>query len=217
MTKPYIASVPVVAKKMTRGEFATTSGILMPFGSDKDEPGYLVTWKPGVAGVELTNVDYDYSAWAPLAEFERNCKEVKTAEVLIKPTIGRKVWFWLNNSAIGSPHSYQPSSLDANQAMDATVVFVHSDRCVNLLVIDHAGYSHVVQNCRLHHTGDDMTDGKYCEWMPFQTNQAKNAAPAAISDDAEDAVRTAAGQPEIFQTELASRLLSVANALGRNK
>ena len=60
----------------------------------------------------------------------------------IKPTIGRQVWFrgipWANGAI--------PVRLDANQPMAATIVYVHNDRSVNLVVIDHAGTPWPVQS-----------------------------------------------------------------------
>jgi hypothetical protein len=90
---------------------------------------------------------------------------------MITPTIGRKVW-------------YRPNPLDSvarnslTQPMDATIVYVWHDRCVNLVVHDHAGNTHLRPSTLLMQ-GDESYDPvqSYCEWMPFQQGQAKAQAP----------------------------------------
>lgn len=101
---------------------------------------------------------------------------------MIQPTIGRKVW-------------YRPSAYDkagrfgmqhyGDQPLDATIVAVWGDRCVNLKVIDHAGTDFAITSTRLLQEGDEPPKdedgnnlGSYAEWMPYQVGQAKaNAAP----------------------------------------
>ncbi len=82
------------------------------------------------------------------------------------PTIGRKVWYW------------DRSRNSTNQAEDATVVFVHSDTCVNLRVTDHNGDSRPVHRVYLRQPDAGAPDAvPYCEWMPYQVQQhAKNSA-----------------------------------------
>ena len=125
---------------------------------------------------------------------------MNTPSTLIKPTIGRKVWFWPNSSHIGVPAQAQPESQDPNQAMDATIVFVHGDRCVNLLVVDHTGATWPVRSVTLQQEGDPTIQGMYAQWMPYQTGQAKKienfsaaiartmtlGATASIANDATD-------------------------------
>lgn len=96
---------------------------------------------------------------------------------VITPTISRKVWFWPSGARHfnGAPFDYfQP-----NQAMDATVVCVWGDRCVNLDVIDHDGTHHPMRNVILRQPGDPEPAGPYCEWMPFQVGQAKASGSGA--------------------------------------
>ena len=95
---------------------------------------------------------------------------------LIKPTIGRKVWFWLNGTHIGAPAAAQPQSQDPAQAMDATIVLVHSEHRVNLLVVDHAGLSWPVCSVFLQQEGDETQGGMHAQWMPYQTGQAQKDA-----------------------------------------
>lgn len=92
---------------------------------------------------------------------------------MIKPTIGRKVWF--------RPSEYHRSGMGAMQCnaidpLDATIVFVHGDRMVNLVVFDHNGNMHKCTSVTLKQEGDTIPEGAaYCEWMPFQLGQAKAA------------------------------------------
>lgn len=93
--------------------------------------------------------------------------------IIVKPTIGRKVWFWPNGSHIGVPAAAQPRCVDPEQAMDATVVLDHTDGTVNLLVVDHVGSIWPIRSVTLRQADQDKPSGMYCEWMPYQTAQAK--------------------------------------------
>jgi hypothetical protein len=80
---------------------------------------------------------------------------------MIKPTIGRKVWYWHAGKNLGQPE-------------DATIVYVHTDSRVNLFVIDHDGRSRPELSVSLIHDDEATLDGeRHCEWMPFQKGQAK--------------------------------------------
>lgn len=83
---------------------------------------------------------------------------------MIKPTIGRKVWFWAHVPV----HGYATS-----QPEDATVVYVHSDDCVNLRVTDHSGYSRPESSVALWDGDGGQPDTRHAQWMPFQLGQAK--------------------------------------------
>ena len=92
---------------------------------------------------------------------------------MIKPTIGRKVWFYAGGAVLpGAWTTYK--SGDETQPMDATVVYVHGDRMVNLAVLDHAGEPHAVRSVHLVQPGDEaVPNGMRAEWMPYQVGQAK--------------------------------------------
>ena len=95
---------------------------------------------------------------------------------VIAPTVGRKVWFRTNG--IKSSNS-GILTVRGNQPMDATVVFVWSDRMVNLTVLDHAGWNHPITSVPLLQAGDTPpVAGCYCEWMPYQVGQAAKASSA---------------------------------------
>lgn len=95
---------------------------------------------------------------------------------MIKPTIGRRVWFWPSSSYVDRNRSV--TMLRGDQPFDAGIVYVHHDRMVNLLVTDHVGHVFVVRSVPLLQAGDP-SDGKsydfYCEWMPYQQGQAAKA------------------------------------------
>jgi len=88
---------------------------------------------------------------------------------VITPTIGRKVWYWPNENDIKIEYM---ESLDSAQPFDATVVFVHNLREVNLFVVDHNSNSYDRCGIPLIQPGDEKPDGGYCEWMPCQIGQA---------------------------------------------
>lgn len=97
--------------------------------------------------------------------------------MVVTPTVGRKVWF-------------RPSTYDRNQMavksngdgtldpLDATVVAVWNDRLVNLVIFDVNGQKHVRTSAILRQEGDEPPNsgGPYCEWMPYQSAQAKKHA-----------------------------------------
>lgn len=89
----------------------------------------------------------------------------------IKPTIGRKVWYW-GGSLVPDMACYSPE-----QPMDATVIYVWGDTCVSLRVTDHAGIVHTRTSVTLrdHREGDRHGVEYVATWMPYQTVQAKAA------------------------------------------
>jgi len=80
---------------------------------------------------------------------------------MIKPTVGRVVWFWV---AKPSPQ---------RQPLAAMVASVIDDHHVNLVVFDAEGNSRGETDVAL--LQDDMAgipDGTpYCEWMPYQKGE----------------------------------------------
>ena len=111
---------------------------------------------------------------------------------VIKPTVGRKVWYRNNGSMQKLPRAdgkvSHPEFCGIEQPMDATVIFVHGSRMVNLDITDHVGQRFVATSVPLLQDGDAIPDlGCYCEWMPYQQGQARKDAagekptPAACS------------------------------------
>lgn len=96
---------------------------------------------------------------------------------IIKPTVGRKVWyrpFGHNRTLLGVWNDAQPC--------DATVTFVWHDRMVNLHVIGPSGAVHQFNSVMLLQDDDvapSIEHGGYAEWMPYQTAQAKKSEVSA--------------------------------------
>lgn len=92
---------------------------------------------------------------------------------MIKPTIGRVVWFWPYAPSLFGEFHFNGS---LEQPCAAIVVAVWSDRCVNLVVYDHAGMSHSFGSVILVQDGDSKPERCcFCEWMPYQKGQAAKA------------------------------------------
>ena len=94
---------------------------------------------------------------------------------IITPTVGRKVWYRPSVAELAG-RCYPMKVIDG-QPLDATVIAVHDDRLVNLLVIDAEGNGFPRLNVQLVQEDDVYeTDGARAEWMPYQTAQAAKAA-----------------------------------------
>lgn len=89
----------------------------------------------------------------------------------IKPTIGRKVWFY-QGAGCGSGGYF-----NKQQPFDATVIYIRSDGVVDLSVVDHGGERRVFQNIELYDPQPDDRHGRvdrsYATWMPYQVGQAQ--------------------------------------------
>lgn len=96
---------------------------------------------------------------------------------MIVPTVGRKVWF--RPSKLDTELNAFVASHGTHQPMDATVVYVWGDRCVNLAIFDPNGNLHARTSVTLIQDGDTPPpDGYYAEWMPYQVGQARKAEGA---------------------------------------
>jgi hypothetical protein len=89
---------------------------------------------------------------------------------MIKPTIGRQVWYWRNGPAEG----IQPEA--------ATVCYVHGDSIVNLQVINHNGLARQELEVSLRQPEYPEWTSRHCEWMPYQISKEKepDAAPVYV-------------------------------------
>lgn len=104
---------------------------------------------------------------------------------MIKPTIGRVVWFWPMYNHLPNDFSFFPLGPQGPQPCAATVCYVWSDHCVNLSVTDHGGKQHSVSSVPLLQENDPKPDGGFfCEWMPYQIGQAKKDQPPPIPSNA---------------------------------
>jgi hypothetical protein len=98
----------------------------------------------------------------------------------IKPTIGRKVWYWPTNDT-----SMAVSSAD--QALDATVIYVHEDGFVNLFIVDHMGAMYSRYRVPLYQGDVDSRprDHSCATWMPYQREQASKASIVTAEEKSE--------------------------------
>ena len=81
---------------------------------------------------------------------------------MIKPTIGRVVWF----HPAGSTAQEQPNA--------AIIAYVWNEFMVNLAVFDANGVATSCTSVALYQGGEteERPTSYYCEWMPYQQGQA---------------------------------------------
>jgi hypothetical protein len=82
---------------------------------------------------------------------------------VIKPTVGRVVWFW--DSARTAEHP-------DGEPLAAIIARVWSDTCVNLCVLDSNGTPTVRTSATLYQGEGERPGGAHAEWMPYQLGQA---------------------------------------------
>lgn len=102
-------------------------------------------------------------------------------EVLIKPTIGRRIWYWPGSidtdmDSVARMHVIEPNAEQpAPQPLEAGIIFVHSDTRVNLQVTDHMGGIWFRERVRILQEGDDHGEHEFlgvAQWMHYQAGQA---------------------------------------------
>lgn len=126
------------------------------------------------ATAETSTIEVSTQAADVAATTEHNGQEhpepIPANVLVIAPSVGRKVHFYPGNVQFHSkPHCINPAV-----PMDATVVFVWSDRMVNLQVVDHIGQVHALTSITLRQPDDVIAEGAaYAEWMPFQVGQSR--------------------------------------------
>lgn len=82
---------------------------------------------------------------------------------MIKPTVGRVVWYW--------PDGVQP---EVSQPHAALVTRVWGDTCVNLAVFDANGSPYSKTSVELHQDENvPRPTYAHASWMPYQVGQAK--------------------------------------------
>lgn len=101
---------------------------------------------------------------------------------MIKPTIGRVVWFWADNVACYDENA-QPNA--------ALVTYVYGDDCVSLVVFDKNGDGKARPVISLWQGEGPRPSGPHCEWMPYQKGQA---AKQETSNDLEAKVAALASE-----------------------
>lgn len=90
---------------------------------------------------------------------------------MIKPSIGRIVWFF------DDAGHYQSFQIGARQPRAAVICTVWSHRCVNLCILQPDGnpQKDPPTSIPLLQEGDAIPEhGHFCMWMPYQQQQAAN-------------------------------------------
>ena len=91
---------------------------------------------------------------------------------LIPPTPGRVVWYFPSQHEIDAKaFSYE----DRTKPLAATVAYVHTDRLVNLSIVDQVGAQFRRTSVQLLQEDDPVphtSEGPYATWMPYQLSQA---------------------------------------------
>jgi hypothetical protein len=85
---------------------------------------------------------------------------------VIKPTVGRVVWFWDSALTAEDP---------AGEPLAAIIARVWSDTCVNLAVFDSNGTPTCRSSVTLYQDEGERPGGSHASWMPYQVGQAKRA------------------------------------------
>ena len=122
-------------------------------------------------------------------------------EVLIKPTIGRRIWFWPGQLDLYAARPMRQVSPE--QPFDAGVVYVHSDTCVNLQVTDHMGGIWFREKVRILQEGDDHDEHEFlgvAQWMHYQAGQAAREAERASEKAVSPPEDTATHQTSLSET-----------------
>lgn len=87
---------------------------------------------------------------------------------MIKPTVGRVVWYWPNGQRPG----LQPCA--------AQVAHVIDDRHINIGWLSPNGAQNSSVNVTLVQEGDVAPVDDYCTWMPYQQAVAKGQVTPAV-------------------------------------
>lgn len=85
---------------------------------------------------------------------------------MIKPTIGRKIWYWETAEQF-KLFNFGVENV-VTQPFDATIVAVHSPSRVNLFVLDHEGLGMARTSVRLVQDDEIPPDSCFATWMPYR-------------------------------------------------
>lgn len=90
---------------------------------------------------------------------------------MIRPTVGRVVWFY---KWAGTRHK---------GPLAAHVAFVHSDKVLNLMVIDENGVPRSEASVLLVQENEENPQADYACWMPYQKQVASGQIPPTFHAD----------------------------------
>jgi hypothetical protein len=106
---------------------------------------------------------------------------------MIKPTVGRVVWF------TPSIYARDHAPLDPRQPLAAIVAYVWHDRMINVAFFDQNGVAHNATSVTLLQDDDLKPEhGYFASWMPYQKGQA------AKTEALETAAAARAAEPSSF-------------------
>lgn len=88
---------------------------------------------------------------------------------MIRPTVGRVVWFYPGNDDVHS--SFQHN--EDEEPLAAIITKVHNDHLINLAVFDAGGHHWPTGSVILVQDGEKKPGTRYATWMPYQIGQAK--------------------------------------------
>lgn len=123
----------------------------------------------------------------------------------MKPTVGRKVYFY---STAGHRAACDAGT---DQPFDATIIFVQGDDSVNIMATNHTGDMQPILGVMFQGLGMAVPNGAHAAWMPYQLVQAEAVTqsqavevPAAPIPTLTEAVANAAAPAEAnpAQTQL---------------
>lgn len=91
---------------------------------------------------------------------------------MIRPTLGRIVWF--------TPHAAEAMTTETDGRCAAIITKVWSDTMVNLTVFDANGETHAKTSVVLVQEGRPKPQGHFCEWMPYQIKTAQQQETESV-------------------------------------
>jgi len=99
---------------------------------------------------------------------------------MIKPTVGRVVWF---HPGLSYATQRNIAFGVTDQPLAATIAHVINDNMVNLSYLDQNGNQYSATSVPFKHDEDSVVYGEfYCEWMPYQKEQAALSQASSSSD-----------------------------------
>lgn len=94
---------------------------------------------------------------------------------VIKPTVGRVVWFYPSQNTDEAGFARHP---DGGGPYAALIAHVWNDHMVNLSVFDANGAAHPRTSVPMLHGECDVPEHAFCGWMPYQKGQAAKTEAA---------------------------------------
>lgn len=92
---------------------------------------------------------------------------------MIIPTVGRKVWYFPSqDDKDGKADTALKMETNNKEPLDATVVAVWGNKCINVAIFDIYGNLHARRSVLLLQDDDAIPEhGRYAQWMPYQAAQ----------------------------------------------